>query len=370
MTALTKMFAFGARNSSAIIGCNYYKKHMTDTTIKVESQIPLKGFSTFKVGGKAKYFLTINDKEQLKEAVMFAKENSLEILCIGGGSNLLISDEGFQGLVLKLDILGINIIPDNTNPLLKVSAGEPWDNFVDYTLNNNFFGLENLSLIPGSVGASVVQNIGAYGVEVKDFVEYVEVFNTDKFLFETLTRDECEFGYRMSVFKKDIGNKFIVVSVAFRLNALPKINISYKDLNNYFKEDNKVPTPTDVRNAVINIRKNKFPDLSVYGTAGSFFKNIICKADDIYDLLVDHPELPVYKHNEDHVKVSTAYILDKVCGLKGFRKGNVGLFNNQSLVVVNFGEATSNEIINFISEIKKIVFEKTKLILEEEVVII
>jgi len=391
-----------------------------NSTIKVQTQVPLRGLSTFKIGGNASHLFVLEDKGDLRDVVTFANENNLPVFILGGGSNILFADSGVDALVIKILNKGISfnkpdhfailgasteILADDTRAgllnkemappslpyashsrdsdhevfsainklgdtevLVKVEAGEGWDDFVAWTVENGFYGLENLSAIPGTVGASPVQNIGAYGVEAKDSIESVEVFDINTLEFKTLTNSECGFRYRHSIFKTKEGGGLIVVGVTFKLSTKPIVNISYKDLLNYFK-DNTNPTPVEVRNAVAEIRKGKFPDLNVYGTAGSFFKNIICNEGDIQDLKTEYPDMPVYCAGEGMVKISTAFVLDKICGLKGFRKGNVGLYENQSLVVVNYRDASSDEVREFISKIKSIVEEKTGISIEEEVIL-
>ena len=321
-----------------------------------------------KVGGTARHLILIADKGEIAPAVSFAKAKNLPMLFLGGGSNILFNDEGYEGVVIRIVHKGISHKKINETILVTAEAGEDWDDFVKWTLNNNFFGLENLSGIPGLVGGAPIQNIGAYGVETKDLIDSVEVFDTKDSQFKILSNKECEFGYRDSVFKKPRGKDFIVTAVTFKLNTEPKIKISYKDLANHFK-GNASPTPQEVRGVVLSIRSRKFPDLKKFGTAGSFFKNVICDSATADQLKRQHPDLPVFDAGKAEKKLSTAFILDKICGLKGKREGDVGLFPNQPLVVVNYGKASSHDIKNFITKIKKIVKEKTNIDLEEEVVI-
>ncbi|MES2060062.1 MAG: UDP-N-acetylmuramate dehydrogenase [Patescibacteria group bacterium] len=333
--------------------------------MEIKEHISLSNHSTMKVGGNARYLAEAKSKADIKEAVSFAKAHDLPIVFIGAGSNMLFSDVGFHGLVIKIASKGIKIEDDSVT----AEAGEVWDDFVAYTLFHGLYGLENLSGIPGSVGAAPIQNIGAYGIEAGESIQSVEVFDIGAMEFRNLSKEECGFGYRDSIFKKPEGKNLIVASVAFKLSKTPFVRISYKDLANHFGA-NLDPSPIDVRSAVIDIRKKKFPDLEIYGTAGSFFKNVICDSAIAYNLKLDYPELPVFDAAGGMKKISTAFILDKICGLRGFREGNVGLFENQSLVVVNFGGANSDEIKKFISKIKKIVKEKAKIDLEEEVVVL
>ncbi|MFA6050259.1 MAG: UDP-N-acetylmuramate dehydrogenase [Candidatus Paceibacterota bacterium] len=337
--------------------------------LHIEEKVPLSGLSTFKVGGEAHFVLHIESEGQIKGALQFAEEKNLPVLVLGGGSNMLFSDNDFSGVVLKLEIMGKEVMEEDEKVLVKAGAGEEWDAFVAWTVGHGYFGLENLSGIPGTVGAAPIQNIGAYGVEAKDYIESVVVFDMKEGKVKTLSNIECGFGYRTSVFKKESGKNFIVTSVTFSLSKVPDVKISYKDLSRFFEGREDISS-IDVRNAVIEIRRSKFPDLKTSGTAGSFWKNIITDSANAERLLLEYPDMPVYDAPEGKKKISTAYILDKVCGLKDFREGNVGLFTKQSLVVTNYGGASSSEIRNFIAKVKSIVEEKTGIFLEEEVVIL
>lgn len=326
-------------------------------------RIQLSEYSTMKIGGEALVF-RVTKKEGIREAVEHAKGLNLPVFVLGGGSNVLFPDHGYAGLVIKLESKGIVADGD----MVTAEAGEEWDAFVAWTLEHGYYGLENLSGIPGTVGASPIQNIGAYGVEVKDLIESVEVFDTEDLVFKVLINKECEFGYRTSTFKKPEGKRYVVTSVKFRLQQKFSPKIMYKDLAKYF-DDKASPAPQEVREAVLEIRSRKFPNLKTYGTAGSFFKNVICEAQMAGGLHSAYPDMPVFDASNGMKKISTAYILDKICGLHGLREGNVGLYANQSLVVVNYGGATAEEIKNFIAKIKDIVKQKTGIDLEEEVVV-
>ncbi len=337
---------------------------------KIEQKVPLSGLSTFKVGGDASYLLRVERADEIQEALEFAKEKDIPVLFLGGGSNMLFEDKGFQGLVLKLDIKGIAEEEGKggrEEVILRAGAGEEWDSFVAWTIEHGYFGLENLSAIPGTVGAAPIQNIGAYGVEAKDFIESVEVFDAETMRTKTLSNAECRFGYRTSIFKTAEGSNLIVTSVSWKLSKDPNVKIGYKDLARHFGE-NASPLPHEVRKAVTEIRGRKFPDLATHGTAGSFWKNVICDSVLAEKLQSEYPDMPVYDAGEGKKKISTAYILDRICGLKNFREGNVGLYENQTLVVVNYGGATAEEIRNFIAKVKAIVKERTGISLEEEVV--
>ncbi len=327
--------------------------------------------TTFKIGGRAQFFCAVQSENDLEEAVKFAKENNLQFFVLGGGSNILISDKGFEGLVIKMEMKGIEFQENGAEEKVIVKAGEDWDNFVEEVVKRGLYGLENLSLIPGTVGAAPVQNIGAYGSEVKDSIESVRVFDTEKMEFRDFRNFECKFEYRNSIFKIK-NNLFIIVSVAFVLKQNGQVNIDYKDLQEFFLlKNNFKPSLTEVREAVISIRTVKLPDVRKIGTAGSFFKNAIIGHSQAHDLKVRYSGLPIYPVNDsddnENVKVSLAWILDHVCGYRGASKGNVGTYKNQALVLVNNGNATAEEIKQFAHEIKRVVKEKTAIDIEEEV---
>ncbi|HEY4512266.1 MAG TPA: UDP-N-acetylmuramate dehydrogenase [Candidatus Paceibacterota bacterium] len=378
------MFAFGARTDRPSLDARPIR--MNKKPIQIENDVPLSGLSTFKAGGSASHFFRIKNKEEIKSAVNFAKEQDLPIFVLGEGSNVLFSDDAFSGLVIKLENKGIRVSKEAKKQkseegktedkrkekkiLITAESGETWDKFVVWTLGKGFYGLENLSGIPGTVGGAPIQNIGAYGKEVKDFIESVEIFDTEALRSKILSNIDCKFSYRDSIFKRRENKNLIVTAVTFKLSSLPSVMIVYKDLKEYFKGKNSLPTPQEVRDAVLSVRAKKFPNLKTHGTAGSFFKNIICDEADAGTFLKSYPDLPAYPYGNDKVKISTAYILDKICALKDFRIGDVGLFASQPLVVVNYGNATSKEIKDFISKVKKIVKEKTGLELQEEVVLV
>lgn len=337
--------------------------------MKTEENVLLSKFTTLKVGGPARFFVRIKNKEDLLEAFDFISKNKLSFFILGGGSNVLAPDAGFAGAVLKIEIEGVLVKEkEGDQILLEVGAGESWDALVEFASENNFWGIENLSGIPGTVGASAIQNIGAYGTEAKDVIGVVEVFDPKTGEVKILKNTECSFGYRDSLFKKEEHKDLVVTKVFFELSKLPKPNILYKDLKAAFPDGN--PDIRDIRKTVIEIRKKKFPDLSIYGTAGSFFKNIITSNEEFAHMQKKFPEVVAFDFTPGKKKISSAWILDKVLGLKGAREGEVGLFPEQALVLVNFGNATSSEIKNFTAKIKKEVREKTGLLIEEEVVMI
>jgi UDP-N-acetylmuramate dehydrogenase len=299
-------------------------------SIKIQENVSLIPYTTFKTGGTARFFCEVNTVEELKEALKAHKK----FFILGGGSNILMGD--YDGLVIKMNIS---------------NAGDNWDDFVAKCVAEGKYGLENLSYIPGTIGAAPVQNIGAYGVEVKDRIEKVHTLNADTLEERIFTKEECQFSYRNSIFKRE--KQWIITHVEF--NFTNEINTSYKGLEG-------LKTPQEIRDAVIKIRKEKLPDWHILGTAGSFFKNPIVPIGS-----VNYPDLPKYPVDEKTEKVSLAFIIDKICGMKDFKIGNVGTYKNQALVIVNYGGATAKEVDDFAKKIESVVFEKTGLTIEREV---
>ncbi|HEY4494531.1 MAG TPA: UDP-N-acetylmuramate dehydrogenase [Candidatus Paceibacterota bacterium] len=339
--------------------------------MKIEENKILKDFTTFRIGGPASFFCIIKSEEELLEAISFAKQKKLSIFILGGGSNILVSDDGYSGLVIKMEIMGIEYIEDeNGNTKVIVGAGEDWDSLADKTVNRGLYGLENLSYIPGTVGASPVQNIGAYGSEVKDTIDTVRVYDIQEEKFINFSNLDCQFEYRDSIFKKN-KNRYVITSVSFILKKEAKLNIEYKDVKEYFSNKGVThPNLKEVREAIVYIRKNKLPDVKKVGTAGSFFKNPTVAYSFAHELKQKYKDLPVYNIDDRHAKISLAWVIDHVCGYKGVYRGDVGTYKNQALVLVNNGNAKASEIISFANEIKKIVKEKINLDIEAEVQIV
>ncbi|OHA27780.1 MAG: UDP-N-acetylenolpyruvoylglucosamine reductase [Candidatus Taylorbacteria bacterium RIFCSPHIGHO2_02_FULL_47_18] len=339
--------------------------------------VSLAEFTTFKIGGKADYFCVARSVAELQEAFAFARSCSLPLFILGGGSNVLMRDDGFRGLVVKIEIKN-SPLEGSTPPVgggrdvcIVVGAGESWDALVAETVAHGLWGVENLSGIPGTVGAAPIQNIGAYGSEVKEVIEWVEVLDKNTSAVRRFSRDECEFGYRDSIFKKPEGRDYIVTSVAFRLRKNGAPNLSYKDLAEYFAEKPD-PSLVDIRRAVLEIRGRKFPDLKTHGTAGSFFKNPIISQEKFDELKKKYPEFvgyqqPTTNNQPPTIKVSLAWILDKICGLNGYKIDKVALWKNQPIVLVSQDGAGAKEISAFADDIARIVKEKTGIEIEREV---
>lgn len=329
------------------------------------TRVKLSELNTFRTGGNARFFCNVENEEEFIDVLKFTKENSLKFFVIGNGSNILFDDNDFDGVIIKISIKGIKIEnKDEDNTIVSSNAGENFDDLINFSIKNNLSGIENLWNIPGTVGASVVQNIGAYGVEIKDFifsVEGIDTKNFKKFIFE---KENCNFGYRESVFKKN--KNLIITKVFFKLNNFFKPNLEYFSLKEFFlnKKDFNI---IDVIKAVEEIRRNKLPDYKVLGTAGSFFKNPIIKEEEYKSLLLKYPDLPSYNADIGYIKIPLGFVIDKICGLKGMRVGQVGLYEKQSLIIVNYGGVKSSEINSFAKIIEEKVFEKIKIKIEREV---
>ncbi|MFC3159225.1 UDP-N-acetylmuramate dehydrogenase [Chryseobacterium arachidis] len=331
----------------------------------------LKPYNTFGVDANARYFTEVHSIEELIEALNNPDTQTLPLLFIGGGSNILLTKD-FDGLAIKLNLKGIHTDPINENEFwVTAKSGENWHEFVMFCLNNNFGGLENLSLIPGNVGTSPIQNIGAYGTEIKDVFVNCTVLNLENLQLETFDLKQCKFGYRDSVFKQEGKGKYVILDVTFRLtHRIHHIKTEYgaiqSELENLGIQN---PTIQDVSRAVINIRQSKLPDPKEIGNAGSFFKNPTIPLVQFKELKQKFENIQGYP-NGDFVKVPAGWLIEQ-CGWKGKQIGNVASHKLQSLVIINAtGNATGKEIFDFSTEIINSVKEKFGIELEREVNII
>lgn len=338
--------------------------------MQILENVSLSDHTTLRLGGPARFFVSVASVEELREAIKYAKENKLPIYVLGGGSNTLFADEGWNGLIIRISILGRAYEEDSKGDArVTVCAGEVWDQLVEETVAQGLWGLENLSRIPGTVGAAPVQNIGAYGVEVKDVIDWVEVLDIHTGDLHILSVGECAFGYRDSVFKHKGGQDYIITRVAFRLSTYPNPKLGYKDLREYFGSRTDV-TVQEVREAVNKIREKKFPSLSKVGTAGSFFKNpVVSKAlHKELEAWFDAP-VPAYEVDSEHVKVPLAWVLERM-GWKGKKEAHVGCWETQPLLLVHYGGGTAGELILFARKIMQDVQEKTTIKIVPEVNIV
>lgn len=333
--------------------------------LQIHENVSLKNFNTFGIDAAARYFVEINHKEELRELFADAKWDSVNRLVLGGGSNMLFTKD-FDGLVIKMNIRGIEHRINHEEVIVEAGAGEIWNSFVNYCVDWGFSGVENLSLIPGSVGASPIQNIGAYGVELKDVFESCEAFEIGSGRFIHFENKDCKFGYRESIFKQEKKGQYIVCSVKFKLSIKERFNISYGAIRAEL-ESKKIISPTikDVSKAVSEIRVSKLPDPSTIGNAGSFFKNPVISKAEFDKIYSTHPDI-VHFIVDEGIKLAAGWLIEQ-CGWKGRIVGETGTWKNQALVLVNYGNASGKEIYAFSEKIIDSVEEKFGVKLEREV---
>jgi len=335
--------------------------------IRFEENKNLKTLNTFGLEVYGRYFTTIHSKEELKELISEPIYKANKHLILGGGSNLLFT-KNFDGLVIKNNMKGIEIISEDADQaIIKAGAGEVWHEFVLHCIQNNLGGLENLSLIPGCVGASPMQNIGAYGVEIKDVFHSLTALDAVSGVEKVFSKEECEFGYRESVFKHAYKNKYIILDVSFKLNKKHVLSTHYGAINDELKKNNIIePSIKDISNAVIAIRQSKLPDPKVMGNAGSFFKNPEVSAE-LHDLLRSKFEnLVSYPLENGNYKLAAGWLIEQ-SGLKGFEKNGAAVHDKQALVLVNKNNATGNSVFELSDHVLRTVFEKFGVQLEREV---
>ena len=336
--------------------------------MQLTQNFSLKNYNTFRIDAYAKYFADFSSPAILSEIIEEHKNKQKMIL--GGGSNILFT-KNFDGIVIKNSIQGINVVNEDEDYVyIKAGAGVNWHQFVMYCVNKNFGGVENLSLIPGDTGASPMQNIGAYGVEIKDVFYELESLHIEDNSLQIFKNSDCKFGYRESIFKKKYQGQFVILNVTFRLQKKPVFNISYGAIEEELEKMNVESLSIMViSNAVINIRKSKLPDPEVIGNAGSFFKNPEINSHKLQELTRIKLKVPSYKINDNTFKIPAGWLIEQ-CGWKGYRKGDVGCYEKQALVLVNYENATGKEIYQLSNEIKQSVSEKFGIELEREVNII
>lgn len=338
---------------------------------KIKKDFSLKSYNTFGIDTSCSYFIECNNVQDIIDSLSFSKKNNLPLLTLGGGSNILFTKK-FEGIVLKNSLKGIEILSTTDEKItVKASAGENWHQFVLHAVNNGWCGIENLSLIPGTVGASPIQNIGAYGVEVKDTIEEVEVLFIDSYEIKKYTNKECKFGYRSSIFKTELKNKCILLNVTYSFSKHATLNISYGAIADTLKANNiSEPTIKDVSNAVIAIRESKLPNPKEIGNAGSFFKNPEIPNVLFEKLVQTHPAIPHYNSPiPNHTKIAAGWLIEQ-CGWKGYRIDDIGVHKNQALVLVNYGNGNGDALLHLCQQIIQSVFEKFEIKLEAEVNII
>lgn len=326
----------------------------------------LQKFNTLAVPATADFYVSVTNHDEIKEALVFARERELPMLFLGGGSNIVFEND-FQGLVIHLKLRGIKVIEETDDHVwINFAAGENWHQTVEYCLDNGYYGLENLSLIPGSVGAAPIQNIGAYGVEVKDLIAELSTIEIATGLEVTFTNESCQFAYRDSIFKQTLKDQYIITSVIFRLSKNAQVNLTYPALRDYFAdEDLKGITPEDVSQAVISIRQSKLPDPQQIPNAGSFFKNPIIDLAHFKKLIVQYPQVPSYPSGENHRKLAAAWLIDQT-GWKGKELNGVVVHSQQALVLTNPNKLDGHAILNLAKAIQDSVKDKFDIELEIE----
>jgi len=333
--------------------------------INIQENISLKDHNTFDIDVKAKHFANLSSVHNIQE---FCKHKKYDkFLILGGGSNILFTKD-FNGIIVKIENKGIEIIEeDEKHVFVKAAAGEIWDDLVEFCVKNNYGGIENLSNIPGTVGAAPIQNIGAYGVELKDVFIQLEAIEISTGKTRTFSKNECEFGYRSSVFKNELKGKYIITSVTIKLSKSPTLSFEYGAMRDELKRLNiENPGLKDIRQAVINIRSSKLPDPAIIGNAGSFFKNPVVENKKLEALKRDYPNIPSYKQNEYSVKLAAGWLIDQ-CGWKGKSIGNAGVHKDQALVIVNHGGASGQEILSLAENIQESVHKHFGISLVPEV---
>lgn len=335
--------------------------------MNIQENISLKNYNTFGIDVTAKRFICIDSVYQLQELLKVEKD----IFLISGGSNMLLTKD-IEKLVVHIDIKGVSIDQENENEVfLTVNAGENWHEFVLWCVDNNYGGLENLSLIPGNVGTCPIQNIGAYGVEVKNTITKVEALHIETGKLVQFSNEECKFGYRNSIFKNEVKGKYIITSVSFKLTKQNhNFNTSYGAIETELTSKNIAkPNLKNISDAVIAIRKSKLPDPKEIGNSGSFFKNPVITKAHFLTLQKTYPEIPSYIVSEKRVKVPAGWLIEKA-GFKGKRFGDFGVHKKQALVIVNYNNATGKDIYNLAETIQKEIKSKFEIKLEIEVNVI
>ncbi len=338
--------------------------------MQIKENISLRKYNTFGVEAIAKYFVEINNENDIHKIIDtgLIKDNKFYIL--GAGSNTLFADD-YDGAILKINLKGMKYIQvKEDHNIVEVAAGEKWHDFVAIMNKNNLFGMENLAYIPGDLGAAPIQNIGAFGVEQKDLFHSLSSISLDTNKEVSLDYNDCRFGYRDSIFKHDLKNKHIITKVRYILKKEQVLNFKYsllsKEINKFGIEN---PDSQYIFDTIIRLRQKRLPDFKKIGNAGSFFKNPIITKEDAQKLSVIYPGLPVFRESDTHKKIPAAYLIEKA-GWKGKRNGDVGVYENHALIIVNYGNASGKDILNFANDIIADIHDKYNIKLESEVVIL
>lgn len=334
-------------------------------SLQVQPQVSLKPFNSFGVDVRAQLFAEAHSDADVREALAYATAHDVPLLVIGGGSNLLLTAD-IPALVLRMATRGIRVISDDGDRVvIEAEAGEPWHPFVQYTLAQGFSGLENLSLIPGTVGAAPMQNIGAYGVEINDVFAGLTALDRQTGELRDFTLEECNFAYRDSLFKQQPG-RWLILRVRFALDRVAHLHLEYGPVRQRLTEQGiEQPTPTDVSRAICSIRSEKLPDPAVLGNAGSFFKNPLVSAAVVAQIKAQHPDVVAYAQPDGQMKLAAGWLIERA-GWKGFREADAGVHKLQALVLVNYGTATGLQLLDLAQRIQKDIAERFNVDLEME----
>jgi len=339
--------------------------------MQIEKDRSLDKINTFGLKAKSKLFASAESIEDLQQILKSDEAQNNELFILGGGSNVLLT-KNFDGLTIKVDIKGIEVVEETDEAVtVKVGAGENWHQFVLHAINHDWGGIENLSLIPGTVGAAPMQNIGAYGVEIKEVFKKLHAVERSTGEMESFNKEDCHFGYRESIFKNRVKDQYIIAEVFLKLSKKDhKVNTTYGAIEETLKAMGiEEPTIKNVSDTVIHIRQSKLPNPKEIGNAGSFFKNPSVDKIDFEALKIENPDIPGYKLPDDRIKVPAAWLIEQ-CGWKGLTRGNIGVHKNQALVLVNYGDGDGNELKALAMEIKESVAKKFGIELNPEVNII
>ena len=329
----------------------------------------LSKLNTFGIDVNARFFAEMHKEEELAELFTMPEFKEQAKIFLGGGSNVLFTKD-FDGMVILNRLKGIEIVEENAeNAVIRAMGGEMWHDLVLFAVSRRYWGIENLSLIPGTVGAAPMQNIGAYGAELKDTLLFVESYEIDTGIKKIFSAKECELGYRDSIFKNRLKGRYFISAITLKLHKQGKANVSYRALKEYLEKNNiEVKSPRDISEAVATIRRSKLPDPKVIGNAGSFFKNVFVSSVELEKLQAAYPDISSFEE-DGMVKIPAGWLIER-CGWKGKREGNVGVHDKQALVLINHGGATGAEILELSNKIIKCVKDKFDLILLPEVNIV
>ncbi|MBU1013166.1 MAG: UDP-N-acetylmuramate dehydrogenase [Bacteroidetes bacterium] len=334
--------------------------------MNILSSFSIKNLNTFQIDCKAKYFVEVGSQPEIQELKLLEIFRNENVFILGGGSNVLFTKD-FDGLIIHPVFKGIEVDAESSELIiLKIGAGEIWEELVDFTVKNGWSGIENLAAIPGSVGAAPIQNIGAYGVELKDVFESLTAIDLQDGSIVTFKREECNFAYRNSIFKSEFKNRFLIMDVSLRLNKNAKPNIEYEALSMFLENEHLDPGLENVYRAIINIRASKLPDPKQIGNVGSFYKNPVVEHDKFAELNSKFPEIKYFPQPKGASKLAAAWLIES-CGWKGKRIGQVGVHDKQALVLVNHGGGDGSQILSLSNLIIESVNQKFGIQLEPEV---